>query len=729
MPAPSENGALPQAEPTEAVADQISAFQRELALELLQALRATMFDNLPEVRPALLGREAAAEVEALLAFLGSQDESFAGKRGVRLASSGFGVESVLGLGQALRRFCMQRLPEPLRIDGLSQIERYHSAVLRGYSHERKVTILEQQERIRSAIQRTNSRFALQIEVAADIARATTSILDLSVLLQTAVDLIRERFELYYVGIFLCDAANRWVTLQASAGEPGQVLLRRGYRLKIGGDSLVGWCVAHGEARIALDVGGTALSFDRPLLEDIHSEMVVPLISRHKVIGAMAVQSRRVGAFSEHDVAVYRITADQLANAIENARLFYERERRIAELRLAKEAAESASRAKSAFLATMSHELRTPLTAILGYTELIQRAVAAQQYAHIGADLNEVLVAGRHLLSLINEVLDFSKIEAEKMLVTSEPFAVSALLDDVASTVRPLVEQNRNRFSVECEPQIGEMRSDATRIRQVLVNLLGNAAKFTECGEVRLSARREADARGDWIVFAVEDTGIGIAADKLHKLFQPFSQLDDRPERLYGGTGLGLALCQRLCQLLGGTIGVASTLGVGSTFTVRLPALLEDHPPAPAALDDEPPESAPLLAEEAPTSDHSPAALGDGLALIIGDDEAARELVEWQLSAGGLATVLATDIASGLQLARDLLPEALLVDSRIQGRHGLLAELQRDPQLAALPVIIFSCSEGQASGEVLGIEQPPISEPLVATVRRALSARGSKSHGV
>jgi signal transduction histidine kinase len=711
-----EGCAPPEPRPAQSIGEQLSASRAELANELIQALRATMFDHRPEVRPALFGRVAAAEIETLLSFLSSEDDSLADQRGVQLCRSGFGEEGVLGLGQALRRFTMTHISESARVVGLTQVERYHSGIVRGYSRERKALILEQQERIRSAIQRTNSRFALQIEVASDIARATTSILDLGELLQTAVDLIRERFGLYYVGIFLGDEANRWVTLQASAGEPGQVMLRRGYRLKIGGDSLVGWCVAHGKARIALDVGGTALSFDRPLLEDIHSEMVVPLISRHKVIGAMAMQSRQVGAFSEHDVAVYRITSDQLANAIENARLFYERERRIAELRLAKEAAESASRAKSTFLATMSHELRTPLTAILGYTELIQRAAAAQQYAHIGADLNEVLVAGRHLLSLINEVLDFSKIEAEKMFVTSERFAISALLDEVASTVRPLIEQNRNRLSVDCDPQLGFMLSDATRIRQVLVNLLGNAAKFTEAGSVRLSARREADAQGDWIVFAVADTGIGIAADKLHKLFQPFSQIDDRPERLYGGTGLGLALCQRLCQLLGGTISVASTLAIGSTFTVRLPAQLEEQ------AGEQPDSARPLPAHELPPAlaPESPLIqLGDALALIIADDRATIELVERQLSAGDLATIVA-DGASGLQLSRDLLPEVLLIDSRLAGGIGLLAELRRDPQLALLPVIVFSSEAGAVHGRALQrSDGPDVGEPLLTTVRRAL----------
>lgn len=699
-----------------------------LTAELHQALRETMFDNRFEVRPALFGRVAAAEVATLLAFLDQEAQGNAEQHGRDLCRSGFGEEGVLRMGQALRRFCITVLPEELRIPALAEVERYHSGIVRGFTAERKAVILEEQERIRSAIQRTNHRFAIQMEVAADIARAATSILDLSELLQTAVDLIRGRFDLYYVGIFLADDLHRWATLQANAGEPGQVLLRRGHRLKIGGDSLVGWSVAHGEARIALDVAGTALSFDRPLLDDIHSEMVVPLISRNKVVGAMAVQSRRVGAFTDHDVPVYRIIADQLANAIENARLYervrqelLERERAAEELRRAKEAAEGASRAKSAFLAAMSHELRTPLTAILGYAELIQRAVGQKQYDNVSADLTQVLVAGKHLLSLINEVLDFSKIEAEKMHAASENFAVSSLVDAVASTVRPLIEQNSNQFEVDCPPEVGLMLSDPTRIRQVLVNLLGNAAKFTNHGKVRLSVRREHSADTNWFIFEVADTGIGIAADKIQGLFQPFSQLDDRPERLYGGTGLGLALSQRLCQLLGGTIEVESELGRGSTFTVRLPDL-------PASARSNGLERGREAGEPGPHNSSfvgtTASQVGDALILIIDDDAAVCDLVDRYLRPAGFTTVVAATADEGLRLAQDLLPELVLLDIRLPDRDGwqVLAELKSDPLLADIPVIMMTIMEDRQLSYQLGatdyLVKPVDSAQLLASVRRA-----------
>src|SRR6266508_335214 len=313
---PQDTEAGPTLEP---IKQRMDADRADLVNQYHQALREVLFTNRQEVRPSILGRIASAEAEALLTFFQRPFHATALERGEQLCRIGLSEESVLRVGQITRRFCLNRLPEDLRFLALEAVEAYHSAVIRGFIRERKTITLEEQERIRSALQRTLSRYAVQMEVAADVARAATSILDLNELLQTTAELIRDRCDLYYVGIFLVDKDNRWAILRASAGEAGQVLLRRGYRLKVGGDSLVGWCVAHGEARVALDVGEAAISFDMSLMADVHSEMSIPLISRGKVIGAMAAQSRRVAAFSDQDVAIIRITADQLANAIENAR--------------------------------------------------------------------------------------------------------------------------------------------------------------------------------------------------------------------------------------------------------------------------------------------------------------------------------------------------------------------------------------------------------------------------
>lgn len=254
-----------------------------------------------------------------------------------------------------------------------------------------------------------------------------------------------------------------------------------------------------------------------------------------------------------------------------------------ELRAAKEAAEAASRAKSAFLANMSHELRTPLSAILGYSELLQRDMEEAGYVQYASDLGRIQNAGQHLLSLISTVLDFSKIEANKMELQLHQFQVPALITDVVNTLQPLVQQSQNNLTVRCAPDVDVMYADKTKVRQVLINLLSNAIKFTEHGQIVLDVRCEHVAQSTKqksnVVFQISDTGIGIKPEQLQQLFQEFTQFADTDKRIYGGTGLGLALSSRLCRLMGGEILVDSTYGVGSTFTIRLPA--EAAQPGPA----------------------------------------------------------------------------------------------------------------------------------------------------
>ncbi len=253
-----------------------------------------------------------------------------------------------------------------------------------------------------------------------------------------------------------------------------------------------------------------------------------------------------------------------------------------ELTRARDAAEAASRAKSAFLANMSHELRTPLNAIIGYSELLQEDARESGHESEASDLNRIETASKHLLGLIEEVLDFSKIEAGQMAVACVMVDLAALVDDVAGTARGLVEKNGNRFEVECGPALGTMFTDPVKVRQVLLNLLGNAAKFTTQGQVRLTARRHADPAGHAVEFEVADSGVGISPEQQARLFKPFSQADSSTTRRFGGTGLGLAITDRFCVLLGGTIRLESALGQGSRFIVRLPVAALDQQPADAA---------------------------------------------------------------------------------------------------------------------------------------------------
>ena len=271
--------------------------------------------------------------------------------------------------------------------------------------------------------------------------------------------------------------------------------------------------------------------------------------------------------------VQQASNDELGTVIDEYNHMIEVERKhIEELESARAQAEAATQTKSQFLATMSHELRTPLNAVIGISEMLLEEVEEKKEEDYIEPLSRVSRAGKHLLSLINEILDLSKIEAGKMDLIPEHIPIQELLDDIHSTSLPLTEKNGNQFHIDCPNNIGSIFADPTRLRQIILNLISNAGKFTENGKISLSVRRKEIELTDWYEFKVLDTGIGMDANKTDSLFEEFTQADSSTTRKFGGTGLGLAICRRLCDMMGGSISVHSELGVGTEFTFLLPSV-------------------------------------------------------------------------------------------------------------------------------------------------------------
>ncbi|WP_244032722.1 hybrid sensor histidine kinase/response regulator [Methylobacterium sp. E-016] len=352
---------------------------------------------------------------------------------------------------------------------------------------------------------------------------------------------------------------------------------------------------------------------------------------------------------------------------------------------AKEAAEEHSRAKSRFLANMSHELRTPLSAVIGYSEMLEEEAEELGQDSLLKDLGKIKSNAQHLLGLINDVLDLSKVEAEKMELYPEDIDVTTFVTDAAGTVEALVAKKGNVLALDVVDDVGRARTDATKLRQCVFNLLSNAAKFTEGGTITLTAAREVNVTGDWLRFTVQDTGIGMSPEQVGRLFERFTQADESTTRNYGGTGLGLALSRAFAQLLGGDITVDSVEGEGTSFTLRIPAAAPEQ-----------------VVEAAPAAPENQITVGD-LVLVIDDEANQRELMTRFLERQRFAVRTAGDGRTGLDLAKSLKPRAILLDVMMPEMDGwsVLAALKADPETAGIPVVMVSFVADAALSASLG----------------------------
>jgi adenylate cyclase len=605
------------------------------------------------------------------------------------------IQRLMYLSGGMLAIAGGRQHDPIKISGTDEITEMGRVVeiFRQNTLERDELLAEKAqaaERLEHEVKQRTVELAQSVQelrALGDVSQAVNSTIDLQTVLSTIVAKAVQLSGTEAGTIYVFDEASQEFKLRASYGMDDALIAAVEEQHIRMGETVVSRAVLQRRPVQIYDVQHDSSSpvLDVILRAGFRAHLTVPLLGADRIVGALVVRRREPGEFAENTVNLLQTFAAQSVLAIQNARLFHEIEEKGRELA-------EASQHKSQFLANMSHELRTPLNAIIGVSEMLREdAEAAKQETE---PLDRVLGAGRHLLALINDILDLSKIEAGRMELQLESFALAPLIANVVKTIEPLAAKNANQLTVHCGPEIGTLHADQMRLRQALLNLMSNANKFTDHGTITIDTRQREEEGRDWITIAVADTGIGMTAEQMGKLFQEFSQADASTTRKYGGTGLGLAISKRFCQMMGGDITVESAPGRGSTFTIRLPRMVQSDEA--------------LVTETRGAARAQPArpiaGEADGpLILIVDDDATVRELVERHLERSGFTVVTASGGREGLRLVRELRPAAVTLDILMPDLDGwtVLAAIKGDPVLSGTPVVLMSIVDQKNRGYALG----------------------------
>ena len=536
-----------------------------------------------------------------------------------------------------------------------------------------------------------------LAASSEIGRLVTSTLDLDAIFERSVNLVVERFGYYHAAIFLIDESGFNAILQEATGSAGQKLKEREHSLPVGSRSTVGEATRSGEVVIVNNTALESLHKPNPLLPETKAEAALPLRVGSRIIGALDIQSTEIEAFSEDDIAILQLLTDQIAIGIDNARSYNLAQQAVEEMR-------EVDRLKSQFLANMSHELRTPLNSIIGFARVILKGIDGPTTELQQQDLTAIFNSGQHLLGLINDILDLSRIEAGKMELTFDQVNIAELITSVMSTAVGLIKDKPIQLKHEIMDDLPLARADAMRIRQVLINFLSNAAKFTEDGQIIVKAHVEDSAKEQPMIrVSVTDTGPGIALEDQSKLFQPFSQVDASLTRKVGGSGLGLSICQHLIQMHGGQIGLQSAINQGSTFYFSVPVFQE------------------ISEIQGITTNR--------VILAIDDDPQIISLYERYLQPKGFQVIGLNDPSKAKERAKQLKPFAITLDIMMPGYDGwqVLTDLKSSPETRDIPVVICSIVEDEEKGFSLGaadyLIKPILEEDLLNALDR-LNGDGS-----